>query len=215
MKTQQNNEPLSKNTFTIPNILSMFRIILITPFVVCFLDGMYLPAVIIIVVSGLTDCLDGVIARRFHQESELGKILDPLADKLTLIAVGVCLIVIEPFVLPLMIIMVVKDVLMLIGGTDIIKRGVIPPKSKWYGKLSTVMFYVTVGVIVLMKVFEYENRLISIIMLSVTAFMMLFSLINYAAMYIQIKRDLKQSDKKQEVTAQVTKADTDTKGEGI
>ena len=165
------NEELSKNTFTIPNIISLFRIILITPFVVFFLYGDYLVATIILVVSGISDFLDGVIARKLHQESELGKILDPLADKLTLIAVGVCLIFIEPFVLPLMIIMVAKDLLMLIGGSIVIKQGVIPPKSKWYGKLSTVLFYFTVSLIVAMKVFNFVNRPISIVLLAVTAFM--------------------------------------------
>lgn len=216
MKRQKpHNEELSKNTFTIPNIISLFRIILITPFVVFFLNQDYIVAAVLLVVSGISDFLDGVIARKFHQESELGKILDPLADKLTLIAVGVCLIFIEPFVLPLMIIMVLKDLLMLIGGSVVIKQGVIPPKSKWYGKLSTVLFYVTVSLIVVMKIFGYVNRPLSIILLSVTAFMMLFSLINYIGMFIQIQKDLKNSDKNSAVTAQVTSTESERKGEDI
>lgn len=218
-KQKTHNEELSKNTFTIPNIISMFRIILITPFVVFFLRNDYITAAIILIVSGISDFLDGIIARKFHQESELGKILDPLADKLTLIAVGICLIFIEPFVLPLMIIMVTKDLLMLVGGSIVIKQGVIPPKSKWYGKLSTVLFYVTVSLIVVMKIFDFVDRPVSrivlIVLLSVTAFMMLFSLINYIGMYVQIQKDLKNSDKRNEVTAQVTKKASSEKGEGI
>ena len=94
-----------------------FRIILITPFVALFIVGRYItmdytPAIIVLVISGVSDFFDGFIARKFHQESELGKVLDPLADKLTLIAVGVCLICIEPYVLPLMIVMVIKSLLM-------------------------------------------------------------------------------------------------------
>ncbi|MBQ3416612.1 MAG: CDP-alcohol phosphatidyltransferase family protein [Ruminococcus sp.] len=214
-KQKPNNEVISKNTFTIPNIISLFRILLITPFVVFFLNRDYIVAAVILVVSGISDFLDGVIARRFHQESELGKILDPLADKLTLIAVGICLIFIEPFVLPLMIIMVTKDLLMLVGGSIVIKQGVIPPKSKWYGKLSTVLFYVTVSLIVVMKIFNYVNRPLSIILLAVTAFMMLFSLINYIGMYIQIQKDLKKSNQTKEVIAQVTKDESQKEGEGI
>ena len=209
------NEELSKNTFTIPNIISLFRIILITPFVVFFLYGDYLVATIILVVSGISDFLDGVIARKLHQESELGKILDPLADKLTLIAVGVCLIFIEPFVLPLMIIMVAKDLLMLIGGSIVIKQGVIPPKSKWYGKLSTVLFYFTVSLIVAMKVFNFVNRPISIVLLAVTAFMMLFSLFNYALMYIAIQKDLKNKETTTNVTARVTKENETEEGDQL
>ena len=215
IKQKPQNEEISKSTFTIPNIISLFRILLITPFVVFFLNRDYIVAAVILVVSGISDFLDGVIARRFHQESELGKILDPLADKLTLIAVGVCLIFIEPFVLPLMIIMVTKDLLMLVGGSIVIKQGVIPPKSKWYGKLSTVLFYVTVSLIVVMKIFNYVNRPLSIILLAVTAFMMLFSLVNYIGMYIQIQKDLKKSNQNKEVTAQVTKEESHKEGEGI
>lgn len=212
------NEELSNRTFTIPNIISMFRIILITPFVVFFLRHDYIVAAIILIVSGISDFLDGVIARKFHQESELGKILDPLADKLTLIAVGICLIFIEPFVLPLMIIMVTKDLLMLIGGSIVIKQGVIPPKSKWYGKLSTVLFYVTVSLIVVMKIFNLINysgaHIVLLVMLSVTAVMMLFSLINYIGMFVQIQKDLKNTDNRKEVTAQVTKDNSKKEGEG-
>lgn len=214
-KQKPQNEELSKNTFTIPNIISLIRIILITPFVVFFLNQDYITAAILLVISGVSDFLDGIIARKFHQESELGKILDPLADKLTLIAVGICLIFIEPFVLPLMIIMVLKDLLMLIGGSIVIKQGVIPPKSKWYGKLSTVLFYFTVSLIVVMKIFDFVNRLLSIVLLSVTAFMMLFSLFNYIGMFIQIQKDLKNSDNKFEVTAQVTKDVPERIGEDL
>ena len=203
----QNKEPnpqISNKTFTIPNILSFIRIILITPFVVFFLDKDYVASVIVIAISGITDFVDGYIARRFHQESELGKILDPLADKLTLIAVGVCLIFIEPFVLPMMIILVIKDLMMLIGGSYIVRNGVIPPKSKWYGKVGTFMFYITVGVIILFEIIGYQNQLISLILLGVTSAMMIFSLVMYARMFLQINAQIKKREEKKTVTAQVT-----------
>ena len=85
-----NNEKWSfkaKDLITIPNILTYIRIILIVPFVYFFLKENYIPAVICIGVSGLTDCFDGMIARRFNQVTSLGKILDPIADKFTLLAV--------------------------------------------------------------------------------------------------------------------------------
>lgn len=187
------NDELQTNTFTIPNVLSFLRIILITPFVVLFLKGEYVPAACIIVLSGLTDCFDGMIARKLHQESELGKVLDPLADKLTLLAVGVCLIFIEPFVLPLMIVLVLKDFLMLIGGMVIIKKGIIPPKSKWYGKLGTVMFYLTVTVISVMKIFNYVNVTLSIILLSVTVLIMVFALVMYIFTFFKLIKDYNES----------------------
>lgn len=193
---------LSNRALTIPNFICLIRILLITPFVVFFLDGEYVSAAVVIIISGLSDCFDGLIARKFNQESELGKILDPLADKLTLLAVGVCLVVIEPYFLPIVLILVSKDILMLIGSTKVVKKGIIVPKSKWYGKLGTVMFYVTVTFIVFMEMLESAENpiinmskqtgmIISMIMLALTAGMMIFALIKYYFMYrdIMLKSD--------------------------
>ncbi len=195
---------LSNRAFTIPNIICLIRILLITPFVEFFLDGKYIFAAIVIIVSGLSDCFDGMIARKFNQESELGKILDPLADKLTLLAVGVCISIVEPFFLPIMIILVIKDLLMLIGSSKVIKMGIIVPKSKWYGKVGTVMFYVTVTFIVFIEIMQsmeepliyidpVVGRIISTVMLSLTACMMIFAFVMYTVMYRDIMKKAESS----------------------
>ena len=218
MSNETKNEVISKDLMTIPNAISFFRILLITPFVACFIaakyiNGNYIPSVVILAVSGISDLFDGMIARKFHQESELGKVLDPLADKLTLIAVGVCLIFIEPYVLPLMIIMVLKDVLMIIGGTIVINKGVIPPKSSWYGKVSTFMFYISVAMVVLMEVFNFHNETVSLTVLGFTAGMMIFSLVNYAIIFFKIQKQIKEKeDSPTSVQASITDK---SKGEGI
>ena len=204
MSNETKNEVISKDLMTIPNAISFIRILLITPFVAFFIQRMYLAAAITVGISGLSDLFDGWIARKFHQESELGKVLDPLADKLTLIAVGVCLIFIEPYVLPLMIIMVLKDVLMIIGGTIVINQGVIPPKSSWYGKLSTFMFYISVGMVVLMAIFGYVNKPLSLTVLGITAAMMIFSLVNYAIIFFKIQKQVKNKEKNKPVQAGIT-----------
>lgn len=180
---------ITKDLLTVPNAISFFRIILITPFVAFFVAKMYVAAMITVALSGLSDCVDGFIARKFHQESEFGKIIDPLADKLTLLAAGVCIVMIEPFALPLMLLMVIKDVLMIAGGVVIVKRGIIPPKSAWYGKLGTILFYLTIGAIVLMAVFGYVNKPLSIVLLCVTAFVEVFSLVNYAIIFFKLTKD--------------------------
>ena len=195
---------LSNRAFTIPNIICLVRILLITPFVNFFLDERYIWAAVVIIASGLSDCFDGMIARKFNQESELGKILDPLADKLTLLAVGICLCVIEPFFLPVVIILVLKDILMLIGSSKVVKMGIIVPKSKWYGKVGTVMFYVTVTFIVFVEMMqsmddpliyiEYETgKWISMVMLCLTAVMMIFAFIMYTKTYREIMRKAEAS----------------------
>lgn len=209
MQNDNKNEVISKDLMTIPNAISFIRILLITPFVAFFIaakyiTGNYVPAIIIIVISGISDLFDGMIARKFHQESELGKVLDPLADKLTLIAVGICLIFIEPYVLPLMIIMVTKDILMIIGGTIVINKGVIPPKSSWYGKVSTFMFYISVSMVVLMAIFNYVNKPLSLCVLGITAGMMIFSLVNYAIIFFKIQKQLKNNENNASVKASIT-----------
>ena len=187
-------EIITKDLMTVPNALSFIRILLITPFVACFVTHNYLAATVFLVLSGLSDCFDGVIARRFHQESEMGKILDPLADKLTLIAVGVCLCFVEPFVIPLMAVMVIKDTLMLIGGSMIINKGIVPPKSAWYGKLSTILFYVSVVAIVAMAVFNYSNLALTVSMLGITLLFMLISLILYARKFFELIKQENDSE---------------------
>ena len=204
---------LSNRAFTIPNLLCLIRILLITPFVKFFLDGDYLWAGIVIALSGLSDCFDGYIARHFNQESELGKILDPLADKLTLLAVGVCLSVIEPFFLPVIIILVVKDLLMLVGSSKVIKMGIIVPKSKWYGKVGTIMFYITVVFIVFVEIMQsVDNPLVyisdatgktvSMIMLCLTAAMMIFAFVMYTITYRDI---MKKAESVPDNSASITK----------
>ncbi|MBQ2094107.1 MAG: CDP-alcohol phosphatidyltransferase family protein, partial [Ruminococcus sp.] len=107
---------------TIPNILSYLRLILVVPFVYYFIRGLYddprhyITAAVCIVISGLTDCFDGLLARKLNQVTSLGKILDPLADKITLIAVAVCMVIYIPALLPLMLVLFIKDFTMLICG---------------------------------------------------------------------------------------------------
>ncbi len=173
-----------KDLFTIPNILTYIRFILIVPFAYYFLYDNYVPAVICIGVSGLTDCFDGMIARRFNQVTSLGKILDPIADKFTLLAVVICMVIKVPIVLPVLITLLLKDVIMLLGGIDLINKGITPPAAKWYGKLGTVVFYISVCVIVFLKAaFKYENVALDIALLSVTAVIMLFALFQYGKIY--------------------------------
>ena len=215
MSNEKKNEVISKDLMTIPNAISFIRILLITPFVAFFIaakfipGNTYIPAVIILALSGISDLFDGMIARKFHQESELGKVLDPLADKLTLIAVGVCLIFIEPYILPLMIIMVLKDVLMIIGGTIVINQGIIPPKSSWYGKASTFMFYIAVAMVVLMEIFDFHNETITLTVLGFTAGLMVFSLVNYAMIFFKIQKQVKEKRENQENNPSVKASITD------
>ena len=179
-----------KDVFTVPNLLTFARIVLITPFVVLFLNENYFAASLVVIISGLTDCFDGFIARKFNQVTELGKILDPIADKLTLIAIVICVWIRLPIVTPFMAVLLTKDTLMLIGGTNLIKKGITPPAAKWYGKIGTILFYFSVCTIVFLKaVMNYENDILTFVMLSITTAVMIFSLVKYSKIYFSLLKE--------------------------
>ena len=115
--------------FTVPNCISFFRILLIIPFVLFFLCGKYIEAFSFILLSGISDCLDGFFARKLNQVSKLGKLLDPIADKLTLVAVVICFGILIPVIFPFLSVLIVKDVLMLTGGFYLLKKGIEPPAA--------------------------------------------------------------------------------------
>lgn len=184
-KKEINNDS-SDEILTIPNILSFFRILLITPFMILFLNGQYVWAAVMIIISGLTDCVDGFVARHFNQVSDFGKILDPVADKLTLLAVGIGICILTPEVITVMVILIIKDLLMLIGGIALIKNDIQPPQARWYGKVGTILFYISVCTIVVLKVFGIEVPYLSVILLSVTATTMIFALVKYFLLFLDL-----------------------------
>lgn len=186
----------SSAIFTIPNIISFTRILLIVPFIIFFLMGEYIVAFSFIVLSGISDCLDGFLARKLNQISDLGKLLDPVADKLTLVAVVICLGILIPKMMPIVVLLVFKDVLMLIGGFYLLKKDIIPPPAKWYGKVATTVFYVSVVTIVFFRGFlEYEIYLLTIILLSLTFAVMMFALIKYAIVFKNLLKEKNKENK--------------------
>ncbi|MEE3438725.1 CDP-alcohol phosphatidyltransferase family protein [Ruminococcus sp.] len=184
-KKEINNDS-SDEILTIPNILSFFRILLITPFMILFLNGQYVWAAVMIIISGLTDCVDGFVARHFNQVSNFGKILDPVADKLTLLAVGIGICILTPEVITVMVILIIKDLLMLIGGIALIKNDIQPPQARWYGKVGTILFYISVCTIVVLKVFGIEVPYLSVILLSITVATMIFALVKYFLLFLDL-----------------------------
>jgi len=137
--------PAVKEIFSIPNILSGFRLLLIPAFLMVYFRAEttadYRLAAVILLVSGLTDVVDGIIARKFGQITELGKALDPLADKLTQITVSVSLAVRHPALWPAVVCFILKDVLIFAGGIRIYKEKKQVVSAKWYGKAGTFLYY--------------------------------------------------------------------------
>lgn len=133
----------------IPNLLSGLRIVMIPFFVWQMLAGNTLAAGLILLASGLTDTLDGNLARHFGWISDLGKVLDPVADKLTQTAVSVCLMIRFPQLWFFFAVLIGKDLVMLALGGYLTRGGVKLEGARWFGKVSTVVFYTVMILIVL------------------------------------------------------------------
>ena len=140
--------------WNIPNTLSLVRILLIPVFLVLYLNHLDWWAFGVLVFSGVTDMLDGFIARHFNQITECGKLLDPISDKLTQVAVLIALATRYRELLPLVILCVIKETCQAIGGVIMIKRRNTVQGSLWFGKLSTVVFYVCMLVLVVSTLFD-------------------------------------------------------------
>ncbi|MBE6818631.1 MAG: CDP-alcohol phosphatidyltransferase family protein [Ruminococcaceae bacterium] len=143
-----------KQAKTIPNILSFIRIALIPVFCVLMISAMegeilnikkFVIGIVIFAVAGLTDLFDGKIARKYNQVTDLGKMLDPVADKLTQFAVAIILMVWfwgDWLFIGLFSVYIIKEVFQLIAGVIMLSRYDKPMQAAIWGKVSTVVFYI-------------------------------------------------------------------------
>ncbi len=176
-----------KENCNIPNLLSILRIIIIGPFVYYFLKDNYVMAAVMIAISGLSDMFDGYIARKFNQITKLGAMLDPVADKITLGSVVICMCIKIPVIMPIIIILLVKEILMLLAGLVLLKKHKTPPPAQWYGKVATIVFYISVAVIVFLKaIWGIENMVLTITLMCITVALMFFALIRYFILFLKI-----------------------------
>lgn len=130
---------------TIPNLLSAFRLVLIPVFLWTYcVRGEYLVTAGLLLLSGLTDLADGFIARRFHMVSNLGKMLDPVADKLTQAAMLICLVTRFPMIVFPLALLAVKEASVGITNLLVIRKSGRVTGAAWHGKITTAMLYLTI-----------------------------------------------------------------------
>lgn len=138
---QRSDSTLKNEIFTVPNILVYTRILLIPVFVILYLNATgqtgYVAAFVVMAVAFFTDFLDGKIARHFNCVTELGKTIDPIADKLYQFAVALCLMIKYPAMTSVAAVLFVKEISMGIMGLVLISKGGKIFGAKWYGKIST------------------------------------------------------------------------------
>ncbi len=182
-----------KDLWSIPNILCYIRFLLIPVFVITYIRAdhprQYIQAAAVVFLSGLTDFFDGFIARRFDMVTELGKIIDPLADKLTQASLIFVLVVKIKWMFLLLILFVIMQLFLLIAGLVMLRKGTKLNGAKWFGKVSTTVFYATM--LVLVAVPALNMRLTNILMLVCGAFLLLSFLLyinEYILMYHSLKK---------------------------
>jgi cardiolipin synthase len=179
--------------YSIPNILCYIRIILIPIFIYVYANAKnevdYYLAAAIIFLSGVTDFCDGFIARKFNQVTELGKLIDPIADKLTQAAIIVALIFKFNWIFFFVILFLIKELSMLINGVILLKKGKKLDGAMWFGKVSTAVFYFSTFIIILFPMLDLV--FVNILMI-ISAFFMALSFIMYMIEYVKMYRDVER-----------------------
>ena len=140
----------------VPNALTIIRFLLIPIIVISIFNGNYIIAFIFFTLSGITDIADGFIARKFNLISNFGKLMDPLADKLTQIATIASLTLKDIIPIWILAIVLLKELIMIAGASFLYGKDVVV-YSKWYGKLATVLFYVAIVFSLLINQFELPS----------------------------------------------------------
>ena len=182
-----NNNPEKKASdkiITIPNILSLIRILLIPVFLWFYIrEQNYSLAAVVIIFSGFSDVLDGFIARRFKQITNLGKVLDPIADKLTQFAVLVCLLIRFDYMLAPLLLLVIKEIALFTFGLVLYRKNKCLIGALWHGKIAALGLYFMLFIhLVWIKIPES----VSLVTFTVAITLMLMSLFLYIKKYVEL-----------------------------
>ena len=170
---------------TIPNLLSLLRLALIPLMMWLYLEQQeYVWTFVVLVLSGITDTLDGFIARKYNMISEFGKAFDPVADKLTQVAMLHCLGTTFPEIRYLLALLVIKEFISGIMSIISIQKTGQVQGAEWHGKVTTVLLYVLIAD-------RMIPGLLSMVLMILTAGMMVLSMVLYVQRHwksIQQKR---------------------------
>ena len=176
---------LFTNVWNVPNVLTMIRLILIPVFVVLFFSGHRIAALAVFIAASLTDMLDGMLARTLNQITDFGKLFDPLADKLMVLTAMVCQAVAGVFPWIAIIIVACKELMMVLGGVFMLKKGIVVYSNLW-GKAAQVCFIAALVLAFFHDQFLSAGTLLfgltpDILLLWITVALAILAMIVYAA----------------------------------
>lgn len=189
-----------KDLWTIPNILCYIRFLLIPLFVVLYIRAEepkeYLQAAAVVLISGITDFLDGFIARSFNMITDFGKLIDPMADKLTQAALIFVLVVKIKYMFILLILFVITQLFMLGAGLAMLQKDKRLNGAKWFGKVSTTVFY---GVMLVLVSLQQLDDTIQNILMLICGIFLLMSFTLYVREYVKMYREAKAQENKAKI----------------
>ena len=179
--------------WSLPNQLSYVRLLLIPLFVWLYLGlDNHVAALVVIVFSGFTDVLDGHIARRYNMVTDLGKILDPAADKLTKAALLVCLSLRYPLMWAVAALLVIKEISMAVLGWVVVQRTGKVNSARWYGKVCTAVLY---GVVFLLILLESPSTALVNGLIALCAAVLLMSFVMYIRYDLRLLKEAKTRER--------------------
>ena len=177
----------------IPNALSVFRIVLI-PFIVWQIhEENTRNAAILLMISGCTDLIDGKLARRFNWITDIGKVLDPAADKLTQTSISIVLAIKFHEYWFLFALMIVKDIVMLLLSSYLMVKKIHLEGAKWFGKVATFVYYLTMILIVLIPDL---NTTLLVTLLSLATLCAVIAALLYIPEFLKCQKMLKVKSEK-------------------
>ena len=190
MKKMDEYTPIRQQLFSVPNLMGYFRIILIPLIVWRYVtaDSVtdYYVAAAIIGLSGITDFLDGFVARKCNQITKVGKILDPVADKLTQAAIVVALATRYKLMVILIALFIVKEGYMAVMGAIMLKRGRMIDGARMCGKICTAALYVVMFILILVP--DISLPISNTLILSCIA-LMVYSFVIYINIYSKMLKE--------------------------
>ena len=170
----------------LPNALTVFRLLLVPVFTYLYARGAYTWGLVVFVTAALTDTLDGYIARKYHQITDFGKLADPLADKLMTLSMLYCLCRSGYVPWWILYIILAKELVLIIGGTLLVRCRNVVPYSNWAGKITTVTFIVSIICVYPWHEIAWLHEAGGILMKVAVGFA-LFALINYVSHYFKYR----------------------------
>ena len=173
-------------TKNIPNYITVFRVILVFVFIYLFtsdIENKNLYCVITFFVSGASDVLDGFLARKYKLESDFGKLMDPLADKLMQVTVAICMSTIEPSLIWVPAFLILKELAMVCGAAKLFKKDNIVVQANIFGKLASVVYFL---VFLTIMIFNGIHYVVKNLMCLTFVTMSILAFISYINSYSEV-----------------------------